>query len=56
MSKNMNKNVSIKDKISDGHDHNLCIKEAMQNAELICNKKGITIYKDSQKSFRINLG
>lgn len=49
MSKNMNKNVSIKDEISDGHDHNLCIKEAMQNAELICNKKGLRFTKIRKK-------
>lgn len=49
MSKNMNTNISIKDQLNDSHDHDLCIEEAIQNAELICKKKGLRFTKIRKK-------
>jgi Fur family transcriptional regulator, zinc uptake regulator len=49
MSKNMNTNISIKDQLNDSHDHDLCIEKAIQNAELICKKKGLRFTKIRKK-------
>ena len=45
----MNTNISIKDQLNDSHDHDLCIEEAIQNAELICKKKGLRFTKIRKK-------
>jgi len=52
----MNKKYITNNHLNDSHDHDLCIEDALQNAEVICRKKGLRFTKIRQKVLELIWG
>jgi len=52
----MNKKNITNNHLNDSHDHDLCIEDALQNADLICRKKGLRFTKIRKKVLELIWG